>query len=216
MPVSRGDVEFSQQSWTFLTYQFTPNELQALSDLDPHISRGQRLTDMYLLASRLPDGFKSELSFMGFNPAPLRAVGFSKSRNTNWSLPWHQDRVIAMPRKTDAPEFRNWSRKSGVWHCEPSAEILAEIAFAYIAFDDIDAEASGLELAEGTHRFGPVPEKEIDRIVQNATKARPEILKGQALLVSALTLHRSAPMKTDGTRRTLRIDFGTAALNLSK
>jgi len=171
---------------------------------------------MAVLASRLPESFKSELSQMGFNPAPLRALGFNKSSDENWSLPWHQDRVIAMPRKEPDPQFKNWSRKSGVWHCEPSADILEEIAFAYIAFDDIPNEAGGLEIAEGTHRYGAITESKISGRVQAARLIQPNMIAGQVLLVSALTLHRSAPMKFKENRRALRVDFGSAALNLSR
>jgi len=171
---------------------------------------------MPLLASRLPDAFKSELSQMGFDPAPLRAVGFNKSSDGNWSLPWHQDRIVAMLRKDPDPRFKNWSRKSGIWHCEPPPESLAGIAFAYIAFDDIRAEAGGLEIAEATHRFGAIAEAEIGARVEAAKLARPDMTAGEVLLIKALTVHRSAPMKTARNRRTLRIDFGTPALNLSR
>ena len=117
--------ELNRLGWTRLSYQFDADKLKALSDLRPHIDRGQRLADMAVLASRLPESFKSELSQMGFNPAPLRAVGFNKSSDENWSLPWHQDRIVAMPRKDPDPRFKNWSRKSGIWHCEPPPDMLA-------------------------------------------------------------------------------------------
>jgi len=208
-------IGFSQKGWAHLPYQFSLGELTALSDLSPHIGRGQRLADMAELASRLPKVFKSELSQMGFNPAPLRAVGFNKSADENWSLPWHQDRIVAMPRKDPDLRFKNWSRKSGIWHCEPPPDMLAEIAFAYIAFDDIPAEAGGLEIAESTHMGGAIAEGNITEAVQAAKIARPAMRAGDVLLIEALTVHRSAAMKTTGNRRALRIDFGINALNLS-
>lgn len=202
------DTEFRQKGWTRLPYQFEPHELKVLSALNPHIGRGKRLTDMPALASALPSGFNSALSQFGFNPIPLRGVGFRKSVDTNWSLPWHQDRVIVMPQKSDSPDFKNWSRKSGIWHCEPSVEILNQIAFVYIAFDDIYEAAGGLEIAEATHRFGAIAESDINKRVQAAILIQPDMTAGQILLISALTLHRSAPMKINGSRRTLRVDFG--------
>lgn len=204
-----------QKGWARLPYQFEPHELDALSSLNPHIGRGQRLTDMPALASALPPGFNTALSEFGFNPAPLRAVGFHKSADANWSLPWHQDRVVAMPHKSESPDLKNWSRKSGVWHCEPSAEILAQMGFAYIAFDDINGERGGLEIAEATHKFGALAEADIQATVHSAAKVCPNMREGDVLLVSALTLHRSAALKMGGPRKTLRVDFGAAALNLS-
>ena len=210
-----GGGKFHQNGWTYLPYKFEADALGALSAFGPHIGRGQRLTDMYVLASALPSGFCDILSEFGFSSTPLRAVGFNKSKEANWSLPWHQDRVVAMPHKTDNSDFKNWSRKSGIWHCEPPAEILAQIAFAYIAFDDISGGSGGLEIAEDTHRYGAIPEAEINARVETSVTACPDMVTGQALLVSALTLHRSAPIKVTANRRALRIDFGTPALNLS-
>ncbi|MEP3655859.1 MAG: phytanoyl-CoA dioxygenase family protein [Litorimonas sp.] len=171
---------------------------------------------MIELSNTLPDGFKKSLAEFGFNASPLRAVGFNKSSDSNWSLPWHQDRVIAVPHKTDAPEFKNWSRKSGVWHCEPPAFVLAQIAFAYIVFDDVKDGMGGLELAERSHRHGIVPEKNIAKFVNLSKIVCPSMVTGDVLLVSAMTLHRSALIKTDMRRRALRVDFGATALNLSK
>ena len=171
---------------------------------------------MSALDLKLPLGFKSALTEFGFAPNPLRAVGFNKSFESNRSLPWHQDRIIAMDEKTSHPDYKNWSRKSGIWHCEPKPEILAQMAFAYIAFDTVDDGMGGLELAEGTHKFGAIPESEIETHLKTATKIRPEMKIGQVILVSALTLHRSAPITTIGKRRSLRVDFARPALNLSK
>lgn len=209
-------VEFYQKGWTYLPYKFPTSELSPLSALGLHVGRGQRLTDMSALTSALPADFSDVLAEFGFLPVPLRAVGFNKSKEVNWSLPWHQDRVVAMPLRTDNSDFKNWSRKSGIWHCEPPAEILAQIAFAYIAFDDVVGGSGGLEIAEDTHRYGAIPEAEINARIETSMTACPDMVTGQVLLVSALTLHRSAPMKINANRRALRIDFGAAALNLSK
>jgi len=171
---------------------------------------------MFELAESLPLDFKNALSEFGFNPTPLRAVGFNKSKEMNWSLPWHQDRIIAMAEKISHPDYKNWSRKSGIWHCEPKPAILGQMAFAYIAFDNIDDGMGGLEMAEGTHKFGSIPEGEIETQLKTAVKIRPDMKIGEVILVSALTLHRSAPMTTIGKRRSLRLDFARPALNLSK
>ena len=205
---------FQKKGWMRLPFQFDAVELQALSTLNPHIGRGQRLTNMSDMAAKLPSGFKVALSEFGFDPTPLRAVGFNKSIKSNWSLPWHQDRVIAIAEKTANPNFKNWSRKSGIWHCEPKPAILAQMAFAYIAFDDIDAGMGGLELAEGTHKFGTICSNNIDSYIEGTKTVCPNIQAGEVLIISAMTLHRSTPMKMSGTRRTLRIDFAGCALNL--
>lgn len=190
-----------------LSFCFTASELKALSSLGPHIGRGNRLTDMQAARKMLPNGFQNELIEMGFNPSPNRAVGFVKSQDKNWSLPWHQDRVIALPEKTNDPAYSHWSRKSGVWHCEPPVELLKKVAFAYVAFDSVGSNSGGLEIAEGTHRFGKIQSSEIERHVKFAEIQYPTLDSGDVLLVNALTLHRSARFEAEGRRRTLRIDF---------
>ena len=123
-------IAFRENGWTALPYQFDAKALTALSTLNPHAGRGRRLINMSKLADLLPRGFKQVLSEFDYSPTPLRAVGFNKSAEANWSLPWHQDRLIAMAEKITDPALKNWSRKSGVWHCEPSASVLEQIAFA--------------------------------------------------------------------------------------
>ena len=121
-----------------------------------------------------------------------------------------------MAEKTANPNFKNWSRKSGIWHYEPSPSVLAQMAFTYIAFDKVSDGQGGLELAESTHKFGTICSNNIDSYIEGTKTVCPNIQAGEVLIISAMTLHRSTPMKMSGTRRTLRIDFAGCALNLFK
>ena len=76
--------------------------------LGPHSSLGRRLAGL-LPAS--PSG-----------AIPVRLVGFDKTAQANWGVPWHQDRVITVAERHDLPGYTNWSRKSDQWHCEPPAK----------------------------------------------------------------------------------------------
>ncbi len=40
---------------------------------------------------------------MGRLARPVRAIAFDKTRGSNWSVPWHQDRTIAVDRKDEGP-----------------------------------------------------------------------------------------------------------------
>ncbi len=195
--------------WMRLPFQFSSNELDTLSELDPHIGRGQRLLDMQAVTEALPLKFKNCLQHFGFIPTPNRAIGFAKSQKANWSLPWHQDRVIAMSKRNEDPVFTNWTCKSGLWHCEPTEEILQKMAFAYIAFDDIKDGMGRLELAEGSHKFGKITEADIPLRLHSSTLVKPDMSPGDVIIISALTLHRSAVMTGIGRRRTLRLDYSS-------
>jgi hypothetical protein len=199
--------DLNREGWTRLPFQFSEQELDRLSSLDIHEGRGQRLSNMQLLHETLPTEFKVELGKRDFNTLPNRAVGFVKAKDNNWSLPWHQDRIVAMSQKFDADAYENWTRKSGVWHCEPNTEILRNMAFAYVAFDQLDATSGGLQIAEGTHHHGKIAKSDIESSVETANIVLPEMQRGEVLLISALTLHRSAPTLLPERRRTLRVDF---------
>lgn len=204
------DSGFLENGWVRLPYRFSDSSLTSLAKLGCHKRRGQRLTNMRKLSGLLPSMFKTTLTEFGYNPAPLRAVGFNKTPEHNWSLPWHQDRVIAMTDRIDDPRYTNWSRKSGVWHCEPPARDLERMAFAYIAFDDMDQHSGGLELANGSHRQGVLQERQIDDIIKACDIICPALRHGEVLLVSALMLHRSGILTGKINRRSLRVDFAKA------
>jgi hypothetical protein len=202
--------ELKVVGWIRLPYRFDETALCSLTALGPHRRLGQRLLDMSELSKVLPGGFKNVVTRFGFNPIPLRAVGFVKTPDANWSLPWHQDRVIACTERTDDPNLKNWTYKSGIWHCEPPVGVLRKMAFAYISFDDIESGAGGLEIAEGTHLHGKIKRSHILERVKPSNISRPDMQRGEVLLVSALTLHRSSALSSMLTRRALRLDFSKA------
>ena len=45
---------------------------------------------------------------------PVRVIAFNKSKANNWTLPWHQDRVVALRERVEMPGFGNWTNKAGI------------------------------------------------------------------------------------------------------
>ena len=143
---------------------------------------------------------------------PVRFVVFNKSERSNWLVPWHQDRVIAVAERHNVDGFSNWSQKSGTWHCEPPIDLLSSMLFARIHLDDTDADNGCLELAHGTHKLGFIAADEADAIADRAIVETCKAQRGDLLLVKALTLHRSKPSRKNTPRRTLRVDYSNALL----
>jgi len=197
----------AEKGWIRFPKPVPQSCLERLEKLEPFGNRGRRLTDMDAVFKALPKIIRGTLLDIGFKPMPLRAVGFNKSPEGNWSLPWHQDRVIALPEKTDNPDLKNWTIKNGVWHCEPPEEELAKLAFLYIAFDPMNSDTGQLELLEHSHTCGKIDGSDISEHVSEKRIAAPNLSRGEALLVSALLLHRSSPSNSSQARRALRIDF---------
>jgi ectoine hydroxylase-related dioxygenase (phytanoyl-CoA dioxygenase family) len=145
---------------------------------------------------------------------PVRLVAFNKSEASNWSLPWHQDRVIAVRERFDLPGYVNWTRKVGVWHVEPPTEILQRMLFARVHLDRATEENGCMELALGSDAFAKVIDSAAEPIA-NRPGAQRELCiaeRGDVLLVKALTLHRSRASQSVGERRALRIDYAAEAL----
>ena len=157
-----------------------------------------RLTD---LAGELLDG-----------AAAVRLVAFDKSTQTNWALPWHQDRVIAIEDALSAPGFSNLSKKSGIWHCEPPVSLLKTMIFARVHFSRNDAETGAMEISLGSHKFGKVSASEIDAVVRQLPTETCTAERGDVLFVKALTLHRSSASSSMQSRAALRVDFSNQQL----
>jgi len=146
------------------------------------------------------------------NSFAMRVVGFNKGVCANWSLPWHQDRVISVHERQDVAGYTNWSSKTGVWHCEPPVKILENIVFARIYLDDVTQSSGDMQILLGSHKCGKIKQRDISAIVN---QFEPEVCNGKAgdvLLCKALILHASPPSSSSAQRRILRVDFSNSEL----
>ena len=138
---------------------------------------------------------------------PVRLVAFNKSEDSNWSVPWHQDRVIAVQERHELPDYQNWTRKDGYWHVEAPEGLLTEMIFARVHFDDSQLTNGAMELAAGTHKLGKVTAARAKSMVEGYPVEVCSAEPGDVLFVKALTLHRSKLAKVMSKRRALRVDF---------
>ncbi len=138
---------------------------------------------------------------------PVRVIAFNKTEANNWTLPWHQDRVIALRERVETPGFSNWTRKAGIWHAEPPIELLERMLFARIHLDAADAENGCLQLALGTHTRGKIAAADADAIAHASPIEDCIANRGDVLFARALILHRSSPSRTSSPRRAIRVDY---------
>ncbi len=141
------------------------------------------------------------------NARLVRIVAFNKSEVNNWTLPWHQDRVIALRERVEVAGFTNWTNKAGIWQAEPPIEILERMIFARIHLDPADTENGCLQLALGTHARGKIAAADAEAIAGAAPVENCIAERGDVLFAKALILHRSAPSRTNSGRRAIRIDY---------
>jgi hypothetical protein len=91
---------------------------------------------------------------------PVRVLFFDKTIETNWAVPWHQDRTIAVSERVETPGFGAWSVKEGVAHVEPPVSLLENMLTLRLFLDDCDAGDGPLEIACNTHKIGRIPAQE--------------------------------------------------------
>lgn len=143
---------------------------------------------------------------------PVRSVAFNKSQSANWGVPWHQDRVIAVAEKADIPGYKNWTNKSGTWHCEPPQSILDEMLFVRVHLDDADPSNGAMDIAVGSHSDGFVPSANAEEVANTYPIETCVAERGDVLILKMLTLHASKPAQVPSGRRVLRIDFSASQL----
>lgn len=143
---------------------------------------------------------------------PVRALAFDKSRDSNWTVPWHQDRVIAVRQRHEMPGYLAWSNKGGQWHVEPPLTLLESMLFVRVHLDDSHSSNGCLELALGSHRLGRVLAGDAEAAATACEIEPCQARRGDLLFVKALTLHRSGASSLEDSRRTLRVDYAAADL----
>ncbi|MFV3127873.1 phytanoyl-CoA dioxygenase family protein [Niveispirillum sp. KHB5.9] len=143
---------------------------------------------------------------------PVRALLFDKSAARNWTVGWHQDRVIAVRERRDVPGFGPWSVKDGIHHVAPPVSVLAGMVTIRLHLDPVDEGNAPLLYAPGSHRLGMVPEREVAQAVARCGTATSLAAAGDAWAYATLILHASAPAVQTGRRRVLHVDYAAAAL----
>jgi hypothetical protein len=137
----------------------------------------------------------------------VRAILFDKSANINWSLGWHQDRTICVRERIDVDGFGPWTMKGSMQHVCPPFELLSRMLTLRVHLDDVGAANAPLLIAPGSHRFGRVPEPEIDRVVSACGTAACTADAGDVWVYATPILHASEAARTPARRRVLQIDF---------
>lgn len=144
---------------------------------------------------------------LGDRVVPIDATYFDKHARANWTVPGHQDRIMAIASSTE----RKHRIRDGVAYAELEAETLAGLVALRVHFDATDGDTGALCVVPGSHRNGilsnaQILEEPLERYVPCAAAA------GDVLVLRPLLLHRSSPSRGDGQRRVLHIVYATHEL----
>lgn len=142
---------------------------------------------------------------------PVRAILFDKSGAANWTVPWHQDRSIAVQEKVDIAGYGPWSTKAGVVHVQPPVSVLQEMLTVRFHLDACGSDNGPLRVIAATHdRI--LNQNEIESIVAANEQTTCLTEAGGLVIVRPLLLHSSAPAKIVAHRRVIHVEFGPPEL----
>jgi len=144
---------------------------------------------------------------LGDRAVPIDATFFDKHARANWTVPGHQDRVMAVAGTTK----RKHRIRDGITYAELDAETLAGLVALRVHFDATDGDTGALCVVPGSHRNGVLSNSQIlevplERYVPCAAAA------GDVLVLRPLLLHRSSPSRGDGQRRVLHVVYASNEL----
>ncbi len=154
---------------------------------------------------------------LGGSPRPVRGLLFDKTPDANWTVPWHQDRSIAVHERIETDGYGPWSTKAGVVHVQPPVAVLQQMVTLRLALDDCGPDNGPLRILPGTHtRLLTAAEVDaaMDLKAAAATERALTCRRGDAVLMRPLVLHASSPAtSTHQHRRVLHLEYAAGALS---
>jgi hypothetical protein len=151
-------------------------------------------------------------AILGDDAMAVRAILFDKTAESNWAVPWHQDRTIAVRERREVPGFGPWSTKAGVAHVEPPFEIMARMVTLRAHLDDCGADNAPLLIAPGSHHLGRIPADDAVDVAEDLAPIACHARAGDVWIYSTPILHASERARVPGRRRVLQIDYAAMPL----
>jgi ectoine hydroxylase-related dioxygenase (phytanoyl-CoA dioxygenase family) len=142
----------------------------------------------------------------------VRAILFDKTTSANWSLTWHQDRVVAVRERMEVEGFGPWTRKHGALHVAPPFEVLAGMLTLRVHLDPVPETNAPLLIAPGSHRFGKIPGADVPMVVSKCGVAVCLAEAGDVWTYATPILHASERASAATHRRVLQVDYAVGDL----
>ncbi|MDC8012468.1 phytanoyl-CoA dioxygenase family protein [Tahibacter soli] len=137
---------------------------------------------------------------------------FSKSTSRNWLVALHQDLGIPVAARVDDARLSGWSRKDGVVHVQPPADVLEALVAVRVHLDDCGDADGPLRVVPGSHRHGRLAPDDENRLRDAHGLATCTARRGDALVMRPLLLHASSKASGPSRRRVLHYVFGPREL----
>ncbi|QYF86573.1 phytanoyl-CoA dioxygenase family protein [Brevundimonas sp. PAMC22021] len=149
---------------------------------------------------------------LGEMARPVRAILFDRTASRNWSLAWHQDRVVAVRARREVKGFGPWKRKHGALHVAPPFELLAGMLTLRVHLDPVPQTNAPLLIAPGSHRFGRIQEADVAEVVDKCGVAMCLAEASDVWIYATPILHASERASVAARRRVLQVDYAVSEL----
>ena len=140
----------------------------------------------------------------------VKAIYFDKPAGSNWLVAWHQDLMVNVDQRTEAPGFGPWTRKAEGVSVQPPVAVLENVCTVRIHLDDCDATNGALKVVPGSHRHGVVGAANIGDFTPAAVSCA--VPAGGVMLMKPLLLHASHRSSSNRPRRVVHLEFASVEL----
>ena len=142
----------------------------------------------------------------------VQCTSFEKSQARNWLVPIHQDLVIPVAERIEAPGLAGWSNKDGCWFVLPPVAVLEQLVAVRVHVDDCGLADGPLRVVPGSHLCGRIADDEAVGRRRAGPLVDCPVPRGGALVMRPLLLHASSKASGTSRRRVLHLLFGPAQL----
>lgn len=177
---------------------------------DGVIYAARNLLDVFPFARTIWDRTRLRealIGLLGEKCGLVRGLYFDKPPEQSWSLPWHQDKTIAVSdNRLPTTYFRNPTRKEGVSHVEAPTDLLQQMLTLRIHLDDVTNANGPLMVLPGSHKQWSAA----DMATAKAGEATAVLAAaGDVLLMRPLLAHCSGKSHADCQlhRRIVHLEF---------
>ena len=168
------------------------------------------VSSVHKLASSRPVREVME-SVLGSHCFAVKGIFFNKTQSSNWKVVWHQDLTIAVRERRELNGFGPWTRKAGVWHVQPPADVMSGMLSIRLHLDESGLDNGPLRVISGSHMQGRLSAAEIARS-EKGDCVSCVVPRGGALLMRPLLLHASSACVIPRPRRVIHLEFAATEL----
>lgn len=140
-------------------------------------------------------------------PFIVRSLYFDKPVDSNWRVPWHQDRTVALRAHGEPKDFKAWTMKEGVPHALAPISLLKRMVTIRLHLDPCDYRNGALHVIPGSHKKGILDAKDMLTFRAKLGEVICPLERGGVMLMKPLLAHASQLSNPPRHRRVLHLEF---------